>query len=97
MDPLMSFSETNSYILSKLVALVRRETGDRYRLSSNASISQLLMVASQSSDERIQNHYNRFLENLPAEHLTAFKNAGVNIPNRFIQAAEQDIKLSNFA
>lgn len=84
-NQLMIFSETNIYILSKLVALVRRETGTRHRLSSDESIKELLLDASRSSDERIQNHYFRFLENLQPEQLVSFKKYGLTIPSEYMR------------
>ncbi|TCS43043.1 hypothetical protein [Reinekea marinisedimentorum] len=84
-NQLMIFSETNIYILSKLVALVRRETGTRHRLNSEDSIKNLLIDASRSSDERIQNHYFRFLENLTPEQLVSFKQYGLTIPSKYMR------------
>lgn len=85
MESLMIFSETNIYILSKLVALVRRETGTRHRLSSNHAIMELLLDASRSSDERIQSHYFRFLENLTPEQLVGFREQGLIIPSEYMR------------
>jgi hypothetical protein len=85
MEQLMIFSETNIYILSKLVALVRRDTGTRHRLNSNHAILGLLRDASNSSDERIQNYYFRFLENLTPEQLVGFKDEGLIIPEQYMR------------
>lgn len=85
MEQLMIFSETNIYILSKLVALVRRDTGTRHRLNSNSAIFGLLVDASTSSDERIQNYYYRFLENLNPEQLVSFKDEGLIIPEQYMR------------
>lgn len=85
MEQLMIFSETNIYILSKLVALVRRDTGIRHRLNNNTAIMGLLHDASRSSDERIQSHYIRFLENLTPEQLIGFKGEGLLIPDQYMR------------
>lgn len=85
MEQLMIFSETNIYILSKLVALVRRETGTRHRLNSNDAILGLLKDSAVSSDERIQNYYHRFLENLTPEQLVGFKDEGLVIPEQYMR------------
>ena len=85
MEQLMIFSETNIYILSKLVALVRRDSGKRHRLNSNEAITGLLYDASRSSDERIQSFYLRFLENLNPEQLVNFKDAGLVIPDEYMR------------
>lgn len=85
MEQLMIFSETNIYILSKLVALVRRDTGTRHRLNSNDAILGLLKNAATSSDDRIQNYYHRFLENLTAEQLVGFKEEGLIIPEQYMR------------
>ncbi len=85
MEQLMIFSETNIYILSKLVALVRRDTGTRHRLNTNDAIMGLLSDSSRSSDERIQNYYFRFLENLTPEQLVGFKDNGLVIPNEYMR------------
>jgi len=85
MEQLMIFSETNIYILSKLVALVRRDTGTRHRLNSNDAIMGLLSDASRSSDERIQSYYFRFLENLTPEQLVGFKGNGLVIPEQYMR------------
>lgn len=85
MDQLMIFSETNIYILSKLVALVRRDTGTRHRLNSNQAILGLLHDASRSSDDRIQSYYFRFLENLTPEQLMGFKGEGLIIPEQYMR------------
>ncbi len=85
MDQLMIFSETNIYILSKLVALVRRDSGIRHRLNSNNAIIGLLLDASASSDERIQSYFFRFLENLTPEQLVGFKDEGLNIPEQYMR------------
>ena len=85
MDQLMIFSETNIYILSKLVALVRRDTGTRHRLNSNTAIIGLLLDASATSDERIQSYYFRFLENLTPEQLVGFKDEGLVIPEQYMR------------
>lgn len=77
---LVIYNETNIYILSKLVALVRRETGKRHRLSSQETITALIQAASISTDDRIQSYYRRFLENLTPEQMTTFKQAGIQIP-----------------
>jgi len=84
-DQLMIFSETNIYILSKLVALVRRETGTRHRLSTDDAIKKLLLDASRSSDGRIKSHYFRFLENLTTEQLVSFKEYGLTIPAEYLR------------
>jgi len=84
MEQLMIFSETNIYILSKLVALVRRDTGIRHRLINKHSIMQLLHDASRSSDERIQSHYFRFLENLTQQQLVSFGDQGLFIPKQYM-------------
>lgn len=85
MEQLMIFSETNIYILSKLVALVRRDTGVRHRLNSNDAIMGLLMDASKSADERIQSYYFRFLENLTPEQLMGFREEGLVIPEQYMR------------
>jgi hypothetical protein len=85
MDQLMIFTETNIYILSKLVALVRRDTGTRHRLNSNQAIMLLLKDASASKDERITNYYFRFLENLTPEQLVMFKEEGLAIPKEYMR------------
>ncbi|MBU2863698.1 hypothetical protein QWZ13_15895 [Reinekea marina] len=85
MEPLMIFSETNIYILSKLVALVRRDTGTRHRLNSNDAIKHLLHDASRTADERIQSFYYRFLENLTPEQLVSFKAEGIQIPDQYMR------------
>jgi hypothetical protein len=85
MEQLMIFSETNIYILSKLVALVRRETGTRHRLNSNQAIMGLLLDSSRSSDERVQSYYFRFLENLTPEQLVSFKEEGLIIPEQYMR------------
>lgn len=85
MDQLMIFTETNIYILSKLVALVRRNTGTRHRLNSNIAIIGLLKEASNTSDKRIQSYFLRFLENLTAEQLVNFKNEGLDIPEHYMR------------
>jgi hypothetical protein len=85
MEQLMIFTETNIYILSKLVALVRRDTGTRHRLNSNESIKALLIDASKSADERIQSFYFRFLENLTPEQLVGFRAEGLAIPEQYMR------------
>ncbi len=85
MEQLMIFSETNIYILSKLVALVRRDTGTRHRLNSNDSIMGLLLDTSKCTDERIRNYYNRFLDNLTPEQLVGFKENGLEIPTELMR------------
>ena len=85
MEQLMIFSETNIYILSKLVALVRRDTGTRHRLNSNDAILGLLKDASLSADDRIQNYFHRFLENLSPEQLVGFKSEGLLIPEQYMR------------
>lgn len=85
MEQLMIFSETNIYILSKLVALVRRETGVRHRLNSNEAIMGLLIDSSHSSDDRVQSFYFRFLENLTPEQLISFKDEGLVIPKEYMR------------
>ena len=85
MEQLMIFTETNIYILSKLVALVRRDTGTRHRLNSNESIKTLLQDASGSTDERVQSFFVRFLENLTPEQLVGFRTEGLNIPDQYMR------------
>jgi hypothetical protein len=85
MEPLMIFTETNIYILSKLVALVRRDTGTRHRLNSNEAIKTLLQDASISADERIQSFFVRFLENLTPEQLVGFRAEGLSIPEQYMR------------
>lgn len=80
MERLMIFSEANIYILSKLVALMRRETGRRYRLNSQAAINQLINESARHADIRIQTFYRRFLENLTPEQRDTLSTAGVQIP-----------------
>ena len=85
MEQLMIFTETNIYILSKLVALVRRETGTRHRLNSSAAIMQLLGDACTSEDDRIQSYFFRFLENLTPEQLISFQSEGLDIPKQYMR------------
>lgn len=85
MEQLMIFSETNIYILSKLVALVRRDTGTRHRLNNQDAITHLLVDASRSSDDRIQDYYFRFLENLTPEQLVMFRAEGLSIPEQYMR------------
>ena len=85
MEQLMIFSEANIYILSKLVALVRRDTGVRHRLNSNDSIMDLLRGTSKCDDERIKSYFSRFLENLTPEQLVSFKESGLEIPIAFMR------------
>ena len=85
METLMIFTETNIYILSKLVALVRRDSGTRHRLNSNDSIKALLQDASNSADERIQSFFVRFLENLTPEQLVSFRSQGLSIPEQHMR------------
>ena len=85
MESLMIFTETNIYILSKLIALVRRDSGTRHRLNSNDSIIALLQDASNSADERIQNFFIRFLENLTPEQLVSFRAHGLSIPEQYMR------------
>lgn len=80
MESLVIYNETNIYILSKLVALVRRDTGHRHRLNNQDAITALIRDAAESADERIQSYYRRFLENLTPEQLSTFKQAGIDIP-----------------
>ncbi len=80
MESLVIYNETNIYILSKLVALVRRDTGQRHRLNNQSSITALIQDAAASGDERIHSYYRRFLENLTPEQLLTFKEAGIDIP-----------------
>lgn len=80
MESLVIYNETNIYILSKLVALVRRETGHRHRLNNQTAITALIRDAAGSADERIHSYYRRFLENLTPEQLAAFKQAGIDVP-----------------
>lgn len=81
----MIFSETNIYILSKLVALVRKDTGTRHRLNSNDAILGLLKDASASADERTQNYFCRFLENLNPEQLVLFRGQGLIFPEKYMR------------
>lgn len=81
MEPLVIYNETNIYILSKLVALVRRENGHRHRLNNQAAITALIQDAAASADDRIHSYYRRFLENLTPEQRLTFKDAGVSIPD----------------
>ena len=83
MDQLMIFTETNIYILSKLVALVRRDTGVRHRLNSHGAIIALLKDASRAKNQRIRNYYLRFLENLTAEQLIMFQHQGLSVPKEY--------------
>ena len=80
MERLMIFSEANIYILSKLVALLRRETGHRHRLNSQAAINELINEAARHPDTRIQTFYRRFLENLTSEQRGLLSAGGVQIP-----------------
>ena len=82
MEQLMIFSETNIYILSKLVALVRRDSGKRHRLNSETAIYGLLEDASLSSDERVQNYFTRFLDNLTPEQVLSYRNQGLSVPDQ---------------
>lgn len=84
MERLMIFSEANIYILSKLVALMRRETGHRYRLNTQAAINQLINEAARHTDVRIQTFYRRFLENLTPEQRDILVAAGVEMPSDFL-------------
>lgn len=94
METLMIFNETNIYILSKLVAMVRRETGHRHRLNSQSAITQLVKEAAQSKDERIQSYFHRFVENLTAEQIGSFIRQGINISNEY-QAKASRAPLAN--
>ena len=47
------FSETNIFILSKLVALVRRESGNRHRLSDERAVTALLQECSEAGSGEI--------------------------------------------
>ena len=85
MDQMMIFTETNIYILSKLVALIRRDAGTRHRLTSHETILGLLYDAARSSNERIQGYYFRFLENLSPEQLVGFRATGLLIPDQYMR------------
>ncbi|MHA7880395.1 MAG: hypothetical protein ACX931_11410 [Saccharospirillum sp.] len=80
MERLMIFSETNIYILSKLVALLRRHTGHRHRLNSQTAINQLINEAARQSDPHIQTFYRRFLDNLTPEQRASLAASGVHFP-----------------
>lgn len=83
----MIFTEKNIYILSKLVALMRRENGSKHRLNTEQAIFELLLEASMQPSERIQSYYHRFLDNLSAEQLNKFKKSGLNIPDTHMKKA----------
>lgn len=79
------FTEKNIYILSKLVALLRIETGERHRLTTNQTITHLLISASRSSNEGTIDYFHRFLENLTPEQLLEFRDYGLNIPSEYMR------------
>lgn len=85
MGQLMIFTETNIYILSKLVALVRRATGSRHRLNSEEAILKLLKESSRINDVRISGYYARFIENLSDDQLNHFKASGLAVPERLTE------------
>ena len=85
MEQLMIFTETNIYILSKLVALIRRDAGTRHRLNSHEAIFALLIDAARSSDEQVQGYYFRFLQNLAPEQLVGFRATGLLIPDQYMR------------
>lgn len=89
METLMIFNETNIYILSKLVAMVRRETGHRHRLNNQGAITELIREAARSKDERIQSYYQRFLENLNSDQIRTFVGHGIEIPAQYQAKAAQ--------
>lgn len=89
METLMIFNETNIYILSKLVAMVRRETGHRHRLNSQGAITELISEAARSKDDRIQSYYYRFLENLNSDQIRTFVGHGIEIQAQYQAKAAQ--------
>lgn len=74
------FKEKNIFILSKLVSLVRQETGVRHRMSNNDSIVSLLKDVCKSAHPQIKAYFNKFVENLTPEQIQDIKSEGVDIP-----------------
>lgn len=81
----MIFNETNIFILSKLAALVKQEDGRRHRLSTSASILMMLKAAADHQDDKVQEYYRRFLQNLTAEQVLSLMDQDVHVPAAYVR------------
>lgn len=82
---MMIFSETNIFILSKLLATLRATTGIRYKLNNQQHINQLVRAAADTDNPQIRQYFYKFLENLTPEQIAEFISAGVNVPETYIR------------
>ncbi len=79
------FNETNIFILSKLVSMVKKETGIRHKLSSEVAVTTLLIEVADMPQESVSSLYHRFLENLTPEQIHELKGRGVGIPEHLMK------------
>ena len=79
------FNEKNIFILSKMVSLLRKETGNRHKLSTEQCITALLKDATQSRNPMVIDFYHRFLENLTAEQIREIQERGIDVPNSYVK------------